>query len=122
MYSNNGSTFKAAAQWLQKALRDAKFNRHLTEHSDQVQFNLSHAPWRRGQFERLIGVFMMEHYKTIDNWTIQSPEFKEVVSDVTLTNPPLNYLRYDIQFPVTLNFMLDVNLTERSKVQAQPYP
>ncbi len=56
VYSNNGSTFIGAANWLPKVMKDEKFSDFLAKNNIQWQFNLSHAPWWGGQFERLVGL------------------------------------------------------------------
>ena len=55
IYSDNGKTFIAAANWLKKVRKDERLNIFLGTHEITWQFNLSRAPWRGGQFERLIG-------------------------------------------------------------------
>ena len=45
IYSDNGSTFKAAAKWLQKVHQDEKCHAFLAENSIKWKFNLSRAPW-----------------------------------------------------------------------------
>ena len=45
VYSDNGSTFKAAAKWLQKVGKDEMFNDYLAKLELKWRFNLSRAPW-----------------------------------------------------------------------------
>ena len=45
IYSDNGSTFKAAAKWFKQALADEKLNNYLAKQSITWKFNLSRAPW-----------------------------------------------------------------------------
>lgn len=89
-YSNNGSTFKAAAKWLQKVHKDERCHAFLAENS-KWKFNLSHATWWGGQFESLIGLFKNAFYKSIGNGMLGFPELEEVVLDVevALNNQPL---------------------------------
>ncbi len=57
VYSDNATTFKAAAKWLNQAQKDERFNTFLTDRTIEWRFNLSKAPWWGGQFERLVGLF-----------------------------------------------------------------
>ncbi len=56
IYSDNGSTFVGATNWLHKVMKDEKFSDFLTKNNRQWQFNLSCALWWGGQFERLVGL------------------------------------------------------------------
>ena len=101
IYSDNGTTFKAAAKWLQTVRRDEKFNDNLAELDIKWRFNLSRAPWwvgGGGGFERLIGLFKRAFYKSIENGTLNWSELEEVVLDIemALNNRPLTYLEDDI--------------------------
>ena len=49
IYSDNGSTFKAATKWLQKVHTDEKCHAFLAENSIKWKFNLSRAPWWGGE-------------------------------------------------------------------------
>ena len=112
VYSDNGTTFKAAAKWLQKVRKDEQFNNYLAKLEIKWQFNLSRAPWWGGQFERLIGLFKRAFYKSIGNGALKWSELEEVVLDieVALNNRPLTYMEDDVQQPVlTPNSLLQVN-------------
>ncbi|XP_028394448.1 uncharacterized protein LOC114518642 [Dendronephthya gigantea] len=50
IYSDNATTFKAAANWLKKAIGNEIINGFLTDKEIHWRFNLSHAPWWGGQF------------------------------------------------------------------------
>lgn len=120
IYSDNGSTFKAAAKWLKKAQASEKFN-ILAQNSIRWQFNLSRAPWWGGQFERLIGLFKNAFHKTIGSATLHWAELEEVVLDVevSLNNRPLSYVEDDIQLPLlTPNSMLNLNPTDLPNLEA----
>ena len=65
VYSDNGKTFDATANWLKWARTDERFSSFLSEHAIQWQFNLSRASWWGGQFERLIGSMKFMSYKTV---------------------------------------------------------
>ena len=45
---------------------DEKFNKFLADNGIIWQYNLSHAPWWGGQFERMIGLVKNAFYKTIN--------------------------------------------------------
>jgi len=109
VFSDNGKTFVAAAKWLSKVRKDEKFNNFHAKQSITWQFNLSHAPWWGGQFERLIGLMKAAFYKTIGQGLLTCEELKEVLLDVevTLNNRPLSYLEEDVQLPtLTPNSLL----------------
>ena len=52
IYSDNGRTFIAAANWLKKVRKDERLNIFLGTHEITWQFNLSRTPWWGGQFVR----------------------------------------------------------------------
>ena len=54
IYSDNGKTFIGAERWLKQVMRDEKMQDYLAHENIEWQFNLSHAAWWGGQFERLI--------------------------------------------------------------------
>ena len=125
IYSDNGSTFKAAAKWLQKVHKDEKCHAFLAENSIKWKFNLSRAPWWGGQFERLIGLFKNAFYKSISNGMLRFPELEEVVLDVevALNNRPLSYLEADVQLPVlTPNSLFHINPSHLPELQSHHVP
>ena len=65
IYSDNGSTFVAAAKWLQSVRKDEELNDLRRDYKISWRFNLSRAPWWGGQFERLIGLMKAAFYKTV---------------------------------------------------------
>ena len=102
IYSDNGSTFKAASTWLKKVEKDERLNSNLADLSIRWIFNLSRAPWWGRQFECLIGLFKRAFYKTIGNGSLKWEELEEVVIDVetALNNRLLSYVEDDIELPV----------------------
>ena len=50
--SDNGSRFKATEKWFQK-IQHNQFHENLVTLGIKWRFNLSHAPWWGGQFQRL---------------------------------------------------------------------
>ena len=125
IYSDNGSTFKAAEKWLKKVEQDERFHDLLVGLTIKWQFNLSRAPWWGGQFERLIGLFKAAFYKTIGNGTLRWAELEEVILDVeiALNNRPLSYLEEDIQLPVlTPNAMLHIDSNILPELQPHQLP
>ena len=125
IYSDNGSTFKAADKWLKRVQQDERFHDLLAGLTIKWQFNLSRAPWWGGQFERLIGLFKAAFYKTIGNGTLRWAELEEVVLDVevALNNRPLTYLDEDIQLPVlTPNSMLHLDSNHLPELQPHHLP
>ena len=64
LYSDNGKTFIAAAKWV-KRLKESEDRAHYLAKQDiKWQFNLPRAPWKGGQFERLI-VLVKNLFKVI---------------------------------------------------------
>ena len=109
IYSDNGRTFIAAANWLKKVHEDERLNTFLSTHEITWQFNLSHATWWGGQFVRLIGVMKGAFYKTVGQGQLSWDELIEVLLDIkiVLNNRPLNYAEDDIQLPtLTPNALL----------------
>ena len=125
IYSDNGSTFKAAVKWLKRVQQDERFHDLLAGLTIKWQFNLSRAPCWVGQFERQIGLFMAAFYKTIGNGTLRWAELEEIVLDVevALNNRPLTYLDEDIQLPVlTPNSMLHLDSNHLPELQPHHLP
>ena len=125
IYSDNGSTFKAADKWLKRVQQDERFHALLAGLTIKWQFNLSRAPWLGGQFERLIGLFKAAFYKTIGNGTLRWAELEEVVLDVevALNSRPLTYLHEDVQLPVlTPNAMLHIDSNHLPELQPYHLP
>ena len=74
IYSDNGSTFKAADKWLKRVQQDQRFHDLLVGLTIKWQFNLSRAPWWGDQFELLNGLFKAAFYKSIGNGTLRWAE------------------------------------------------
>ena len=111
IYSDNATTFKAAAKWLKQAQKDERLHAFLNDNTIEWRFNLSRAPWWGGQFERLIGLFKRAFYKTIGDGTSTWEELEVVLDvEIALNNRPLNYLEHDVEMSVlTPNTMLNIN-------------
>ena len=93
IYSDNGQTFVTAAKWLKKTQSDEELHAFLSNHSIIWQFNLSHAPWWGGQFERLIGLMKATFYKTVGQGLLSWGELRGVILDIKVTNNrPLCYI------------------------------
>ena len=102
IYSDNGSTFKAAADWLKKVRKCERFHDRLAQLEIDWKFNLSRAPWWGGQFERLIGIFKSTFHKVVGNGFLSWNELCDLVLDVevAINNRPLSYLEDDVELPV----------------------
>ena len=102
IYSDNGSTFTAAAKWIKMVRQDEKLQDYLTRNGITWQFNLSRAPWLGGQFERMIGLVKAALNKAIGNGQLQWKELESVLLSVetTLNDRPLGYVEEDIQTTV----------------------
>ena len=122
VYSDNGSTFVAAAKWLKKVRKDEELNEFLSNQSISWRFNLSRAPWWGGQFERLIGLMKAAFYKTVGGGILTWDELSEVLLDIeiTINNRPLSYLEEDVQLP-TLTPSTLLFLNSNYLPEEQPY-
>ena len=112
IYSDNGSTFVAAAKWLQTVRKDEELNDLLRDYKISCRFNLSPSPWWGGQFERLIGLMKAAFYKTVGSGMLTWGELSEVLLDVeiAMNNRPLSNMEEDVQLPTrTPNSMLFLN-------------
>ena len=112
IYSDNATTFKAAAKWLKQIQRDEHLNSFMSVRGIQWKFNLSRAPWWGDQYERLIGLFKATFYKIIGNGILTYSELEDVVLDVevALNDRPLSYLEDDVELPaLTPSSMLNIN-------------
>ena len=121
IYSDNGSTFKAAADWLRKAMKDEKFHTCLSKLDIAWRFNLSRAPWWGGQFERLIGVFKSAFQKAVGNGTLSWGELSDVVLDVeiAINGRPLSYMEEGVELPVlTPSSMLHLRPSQLPELSA----
>ena len=121
IYSDNRSTFKAAADWLSNVRNDEKFHNCLAQLDLTWRFNLSRAPWWGGQFERLMSVFKSAFRKTVGNGTLSWGELSEVVLDVeiAINGRPLTYLEEDVQMPVlTPSSLLHLRLNQLPELSA----
>ena len=124
IYSDNGSTFKAAAKWLKTAQTSEKFNDYLAQYSIQWQFNLSRAPWWGGQFERLIGRFKNAFYKSIGKATLRWAELEDMVMDVeiALSNRPLDYVEDDVQLTSMTSSAVKIDYSQSDGAQCKSKP
>lgn len=101
IYLDNGKMFVKAAKWLHTIRTDERLQGYLADYEIQWHFNLSHAPWWGGQFERLIGVVKQAMYKTIGAATLSWAELSEVILDVEtqINHRPLDYMEDDVELP-----------------------
>ncbi|XP_057310242.1 uncharacterized protein LOC130648223 [Hydractinia symbiolongicarpus] len=63
------------------------------------QFNLSRAPWWRGQFERFVGLVKQTLFKFMGKSYLLTKELKSLLMDVetTLNNCPFGYIEDELQ-------------------------
>lgn len=102
IFSDNGWTFVGAAHWLKEIQKDKQLQVYLAEERITWRFNLSHSPWRGGQFEWLVGVFKRAFYKTIRGGMLSWIELCKVVLKVEtqLNRCPLFYVEDDVRLPL----------------------
>ena len=109
MYSDNFSSFVAAAKWIKTVIKEEKLHTFLASQEMKWRFNLSRAPWWGGQFERLVGLMKQTLYKTLGKSKPKYEEFASILLDVevTINNRPLGYIEDDVQSVVlTPNLMM----------------
>ena len=94
----------AAAKWLKQVRQDERFHYFLSTENIKWQFNLSHAPWCGGQFERMVGLVKKALNKMNGNGYLSWIELEQLILDVevTLNNCPLAYLEDDVQMPTIM--------------------
>ncbi len=91
--SDNAKTFKAAAKFLRKLMKDDDIMTYLEDNSIVWKFNLSRAPWWGGFFERMIGCVKRCLKKILGNSRLSLVELQTVMSEIegTVNNRPLTY-------------------------------
>lgn len=101
IYTDNGSTSQAAADWMTKVQKEERFHSYLNQHDTRWKFNLCQAPWlqQARQFERLIGVLKSAFWKVLGNETLSWSELADVLLDVgvTINHRPLSYVKKDAE-------------------------
>ena len=102
IYSDNFSTFVAAAKWLKKAVMTEETHDFMSNQNITWKFNMSRAPWWGGQFERMVGLVKSVLYKSLGKALLTWDEFVEVLLDteIVLNNRPLSYVEDDEEMPI----------------------
>lgn len=127
IYSDNGRTFVAAAEWLRNVMQDERLHDYLAKMNIKCQFNLSRAPWWDRQFERMVGIVKQAFNKSVGNGTLTWAELQDVLLDVEVApnNRPLSYVEEELQLPLLTPNMLQFgrpNLLPDSKAHHQENP
>lgn len=65
---------------MRPVMKDERLQNYLSTNEIKWQFNLSHAPWWGGQFERMVGLVKSALNKTIGN----GAELEGVAGSVTI--------------------------------------
>jgi hypothetical protein len=84
IYSDNGGTFVKVSAWLKQIRKDERIRELVEEYEITWNFNLSHAPWRGGQFERLIAVVKSAMYKVVGGEFLTWDELAELMLDIEI--------------------------------------
>ena len=107
--SDNGKTFVATGKWVKKLKKNPDLTNYLTKNGIVWQFNLSHAAWWGGFFERLIGIMKRTLHRTIGKSLLTFKELEDVLIDIeiSMNNRPLTYQgeEFDSQ-PLTPNMLI----------------
>ena len=109
MVSDNGRTFVATKKWLKTLRKNENLSCYLMEQGIQWRFNMSHAPWWGGFFERLIGMMKRSLSKVVGKSTLHLEELEEVLLDIecAMNNRPLCYIGEEFEEQViTPNILL----------------
>ena len=109
MVSDNGSTFKPAAQEITTLLNDPGVRQHFAKEQMKWTFNLEKAPWWGGIFERLVRSVKRCQKKTIGGARLTYEELLTVVVEVEmiLNCRPLSYVSSeDPEEPITPSHLL----------------
>ena len=97
--SDNGKTFKSAANIVQRVLNDPAVKTHFADLQVKWSFNLERAPWWGGMFERLIRSAKRCLKKTVGRACLTYDELLTIATDVegVLNSRPLTYVSTDDQ-------------------------
>ena len=107
--SDNGKTFVATGKWLKVLKNDASLFNFIGELNIKWRFDLSHAPWWGGFFERLIRIMKRSLSNSIGRILLKFAEIEEALIDVeaSMNNRPLLYQGAEFEQPViTPNILL----------------
>ena len=109
MVSDNGKTFKSAAQEIKRLMNDPGVKQYLAKARMKWSFNLERAPWWGGIFERLVRSVKRCLKKTIGGAILTYEELLTVVVEVEsiLNCRPLSYVSSeDPEEPLTPSHLL----------------
>ena len=98
MISDNGSTFLAAAEDIQRLLKDPSINNYMANRSVQWTFIPKRAPWFGGFYERLIGMTKNVLKKTLGRSLVTLNELNTLVVEVeaVINDRPITYVPSDV--------------------------
>ena len=105
MISDNGSTFLAAAEDIQRLLKDPSINNYMANRSVQWTFIPKRAPWFGGFYERLIGMTKNVLKKTLGRSLVTLNELNTLVVEVeaVINDRPITYVPSDVGEPEPLS-------------------
>ena len=101
IYTDNGGTFVKTSTWPKQIHKDERVRGFVEEKEITWKFNLTHAPWWGGQFERLIAVVKSAMYKVIRGGFLTWDELAELMLDIEIqiNRRPLSYVEDDLELP-----------------------
>ena len=102
--SDNGKTLKAAAKFLGVIFKDETVQEHLVSQGSQWIFNIEHAPWWGGVFERLIKSTKRCLRKMVGRANFSLDELLTAVVEIeaVINSRPLSYVSStDCEEPLT---------------------
>lgn len=107
--SDNGKTFKVAAKYLDAVFKDGLVKEHLAGVGISWQFNVEHAPWWGGAFERMVRSTKRCLRKLIGRAQFSHDELSTALAEIeaVINSRPLSYLSSsDIEEPLTPSHLI----------------
>ena len=107
--SDNGKTFKAAAQFIDTVFKDATVQEYLAGQGVEWKFNIEKTPWWGGAFERLVKSTKRCLRKMVRRSKLSFDELQTLLVEVEaiINSRPLSYVSAtDIEEPLTPSHLL----------------
>ena len=98
IYSDNGRNFVAVSKFLSQLQEYPEILTFLKERKITWRFNVPHAPWQGGVFERLIQIVKATLHKTLHFRKVTARELTTLLAEVEtiVNNRPLTYLDSEV--------------------------
>ena len=109
LLSDNGNTFKAAAQFMKSVFKEDIVQTHLSRWNAEWVFNLEKAPWWGGAYERMVKSTKRWLTKMVGRCSLSLDELYTALTEVEsiLNSRPLTYMSAsDMEEPLTPSHLL----------------